>query len=95
MKKILIIEDEPSVRDNLLELLEEEKFNVHATENGIAGVQVARIYLPDLIICDVMMPKLDGYGVIQALRQNPLTATIPFIFLLLKVIYYRYEEGCL
>jgi len=84
MKKILIIEDEETVRANILELLTARNFNAIAAENGSIGVQMALSFLPDLIICDVMMPELDGYGVIKALRQNSLTATIPFIFLTAK-----------
>ena len=85
MKKILIIEDEPSVRANILELLSAEEFKAVAADNGATGVQLALSHRPDLIICDVMMPQLDGHGVLQALRQNPVTATIPFIFLTAKV----------
>jgi signal transduction histidine kinase len=85
MKKILIIEDEPSVRANILDLLSAEEFNAVAADNGATGVQLALSHRPDLIICDVMMPQLDGHGVLQALRQNPVTATIPFIFLTAKV----------
>lgn len=93
MKKILIIEDEPSVRANILELLEAEEFEAIVAENGAIGVQLALSHLPDLIISDVMMPELDGYGVVQALRQNPLTATIPFIFLTAKVDRTDLREG--
>lgn len=81
MKKILIIEDEPMVRANILELLEAEDFHAVGAENGLIGALWAREHLPDLIICDVMMPELDGYGVLAVLRQDPVTATIPFIFL--------------
>jgi two-component system, sensor histidine kinase and response regulator len=93
MKKILIIEDEPSVRANILDLLVAEDFDAIAAENGAIGVQLALSSIPDLIICDVMMPQLDGYGVVQALRQNPKTATIPFIFLTAKVGRTSLREG--
>ncbi|MUG92643.1 response regulator [Scytonema sp. UIC 10036] len=82
--KILVIEDETSVRQNLIELLTYENFKVVAAENGLIGVQLAHEEVPDLIICDVMMPELDGHDVLQKLRQQPLTATIPFIFLTAK-----------
>lgn len=85
MKKILVIEDEPSVRANILELLEAEDFDVVSADNGFIGALWAQEHLPDLIICDVMMPELNGYDVLTALRQYPGTATIPFIFLTAKV----------
>lgn len=81
MKKILVIEDEPPVRANLVELLEFENFEVVSAENGFIGALWAQEHLPDLIICDVMMPEINGHEVLQALRQDPATATIPFIFL--------------
>lgn len=81
MKKILVIEDEPPVRANILELLEAEEFEAVGAENGFIGALWAQEHLPDLIICDVMMPEVDGYEVLSALRQVPTTATIPFIFL--------------
>jgi two-component system sensor histidine kinase/response regulator len=81
MKKILVIEDERSIRETILELLEVEGFQVIGAENGSIGIQRAQEYLPDLILCDVVMPRPDGYGVLSALRQNSTTATIPFIFL--------------
>lgn len=93
MKKILIIEDEQPVRANILERLKIEGFNAIAAENGIIGVQMALTHVPDLIICDVMMPELDGYGVLTALRQNPLTETIPFIFLTAKSDKADLREG--
>jgi len=81
MTRILIIEDEVFIRENLLELLEIEGFEAIGAENGVVGVQFAQDYQPDLILCDVMMPELDGYGVLDALRANPVTETIPFMFL--------------
>ncbi|WP_199248903.1 response regulator [[Phormidium] sp. ETS-05] len=84
MKTILVIEDDERVRENIVDLLEAEEYRTLTAPNGLEGVEKAKQYLPDLIICDVMMPELDGYGVIQALRQNEATATIPFIFLTAK-----------
>ncbi len=81
MTKVLIIEDELMVRENLLDLLTAEGFETAFAENGRRGVELAPSYKPDLIICDIKMPELDGYGVLSALRRNPLTSTIPFIFL--------------
>ena len=84
MKKILIIEDEPEMRRNLLTILKLEKFVALGAENGRAGIAMARQEKPDVILCDVMMPELDGHGVLQALRDDPATVTIPFIFLTAK-----------
>ncbi|EGJ28964.1 MULTISPECIES: response regulator [Moorena] len=81
MNKILVIEDEIFIRENLIELLEIEGFEAQGAENGVEGVQLVQQEPPDLILCDVMMPELDGYGVLQALRQDPATAKIPFMFL--------------
>lgn len=81
MKKILVIEDEIFIRENLIELLEIEGFEAVGAENGCVGVHLAKEYQPDLILCDVMMPELDGYGVLNALRKESVTATIPFMFL--------------
>ena len=84
MPKILVIEDENLIRDHIVELLEAEDFEVFDAENGNIGVKLAYEHQPDLILCDVMMPELDGYGVLTKLQENPSTATIPFIFLTAK-----------
>ncbi|KJH70969.1 response regulator [Aliterella atlantica] len=84
MTKILVIEDEQLVRENILDLLEAEGFDAIGAENGHVGVTWAWDRKPDLIICDVMMPELDGYEVLKLLRKEPITATIPFIFLTAK-----------
>lgn len=80
MTKILVIEDEAQLRSNTLQILEFEDFHTLEAENGLVGVQLAQEQVPDLILCDVMMPELDGYDVLARLRQNPTTANIPFIF---------------
>jgi DNA-binding NarL/FixJ family response regulator len=84
MKKILVIEDEPEMRRNLTTILRLEKFHPLPAENGRVGLELAKKERPDLILCDVMMPELDGYGVIAALRADAETVTIPFIFLTAK-----------
>ena len=84
MKKILVIEDEPEMRRNLTTILRLEKFDPLAAENGRVGLELAKRKKPDLILCDVMMPVLDGYGVIAALRADPETVAVPFIFLTAK-----------
>lgn len=84
MKRILIIEDNQEVRENTTEILELANYNVISAENGKIGVDLAKKEKPDLIICDVMMPELDGFGVLHVLSKNPETASIPFIFLTAK-----------
>lgn len=84
MTKILVIEDEQSVRENILELLDAEEFDAIAAENGRIGLELAQQQLPDLILCDIRMPELDGYGVLTALRSASTTQQIPFIFLSAK-----------
>ena len=84
MKKILVIEDEPEMRRNLLTILKLEKFHPLGAENGRVGLELVKRDKPDLILCDVMMPELDGHGVLEALRQDENTASIPFIFLTAK-----------
>ncbi len=81
MKTILIIEDQSEMRRNISTILRLEKFRPVAAENGRAGIEAARKEKPDLILCDVMMPDLDGYGVLAELRTDPTTAAIPFVFL--------------
>lgn len=84
MAKILVIEDEESIRENILDLLEAENFEGIGAINGKVGIKLASEQIPDLILCDMMMPEVDGHGVLKALRSEPLTATIPFIFLTAK-----------
>jgi DNA-binding NarL/FixJ family response regulator len=84
MTKILIIEDEPQMRNNMLLVLKKEGFEVIGAANGQEGITLAKRELPDLILCDVMMPGVDGYGVLAALRAERATETIPFIFLTAK-----------
>ncbi|MBF2068704.1 EAL domain-containing response regulator [Fischerella thermalis] len=93
MTKILVIEDENSVRENLVELLEAEDFEAIDAANGKLGINLALTEVPDLILCDLMMPELDGYGVLTTLRQEPLTATIPFIFLTAKATKTDFRQG--
>jgi CheY-like chemotaxis protein len=78
---IVVIEDQEEVRENLLETLELADYNVMGAPDGHEGVKQVRQHLPQLILCDVMMPKLDGYGVLELLKKEPSTASIPFIFL--------------
>ena len=84
MKRILVIEDEPEMRRNIAVLLRYHEYETIEAEDGRKGVALARSEKPDLILCDVMMPELDGYGVLQALQQDARLALIPFIFLTAK-----------
>lgn len=93
MKTILIIEDNTDVRENTAEILELANYKVLQAENGKAGVEIAHKQKPDLIICDIMMPVLDGYGVIHLLNKNPETASIPFIFLTAKSERTDFRKG--
>lgn len=82
--KVLVIEDEPEMRRNLLTVLRLEKFHAVAAENGRVGLEFVTKERPHIVLCDVMMPELDGHGVLQALRSDPSTAGTPFIFLTAK-----------
>ena len=84
MNKILVIEDQPQMRKNLATILEMEGFQAITAENGRRGVELVRAEKPDLVVCDVMMPDMDGHAVLRTLRAAPPTATIPFIFLTAK-----------
>jgi two-component system sensor histidine kinase/response regulator len=84
MTKILVIEDERAMRENICETLELEGFAVLGAENGYDGVDLPCQHIPDIVICDVMMPRMDGYSVLVTLRSEPQTAMIPLIFLTAK-----------
>lgn len=84
MRSILIIEDNQDIRESTTEILELADYKVYAAENGRKGVELAQAHLPDVILCDIMMPELDGYGVLYMLNKNEQTANIPFIFMTAK-----------
>lgn len=92
-KRILVIEDNFEVRDNLSEILELAGYDVLAAENGKIGAEKAITEIPDLIICDVMMPMLDGFGVLKILNANPKTNHIPLIFLTAKAEKTDFRKG--
>src|SRR5580765_7829681 len=81
MKKILIIDDEPEMRRNISALLRHLDCHPIEAENGRTGVELAKREKPDLILCDVMMPELDGHGVLKALKQDTGLAFVPFVLL--------------
>lgn len=82
--KILVIEDVHALRSDMIEMLRLEGFEVEGAENGAVGLRVAREYRPDLVVCDIMMPELDGYGVLEGVRADPNLRAVPFIFLTAK-----------
>ena len=93
MKKILIIEDNLDVRENLAEILTLSGYEAILAENGKVGASKAQTELPDLILCDIMMPELDGYGVLHILSLHSTTADIPFIFLTAKAEKDDFRRG--
>ncbi|MEO7489430.1 MAG: response regulator [Ferruginibacter sp.] len=93
MKQILLIEDNTAVRENTAELLELANYKMLVAANGKVGVELALKYKPDLIICDIMMPELDGYGVLHLLGRNKETSSIPFIFLTAKTEKTELRKG--
>ncbi|MGJ5674785.1 MAG: hybrid sensor histidine kinase/response regulator [Nostochopsis sp.] len=93
MNRILIIEDEPQIRANLEEILQLADFETLTAPNGQIGLKIAKTKLPDLIICDIMMPELDGYGVLSALHQDESTINIPVILLTAKAERSDFRQG--
>src|ERR1700735_5049719 len=92
-KKVLIIEDNNDIRENVVEILELAGYQVFAANNGKTGVDLAIKHLPDIILCDIMMPELDGYGVLYMLNKNPETAATPFVFLTAKAERVDLRKG--
>lgn len=93
MKKILLIEDNDDIRENTAEILELSNYKVIAAENGKVGVEKAIEHTPDLIVCDIMMPGLDGYGVLHAVHKNEAIKNTPFIFLTAKTERSDFRKG--
>ena len=91
--RILIIEDNDDIRESATEILELADYEVMQANNGRTGVDLAIQHLPDLVLCDIMMPELDGYGVLYLLNKNPQTSTIPFIFLTAKAERLDMRKG--
>ena len=93
MKTILLIEDSDVIRENTAEILELAGYHVLTAENGKVGVENALATRPDLVVCDIMMPVLDGYGVLHIFGQNPRLASVPFIFLTAKTELAERRRG--
>lgn len=95
MSKILIIEDDVNIRETLCDILEHKGYEIIAADDGQAGILKAARYKPDLIICDIMMPKLNGYQVLDVVRNNRWLTRKPFIFLSAKSSKEEVFEGLL
>lgn len=93
MKTILLIEDDLALRENTAELLELSNYMVYTAPNGRLGIQLAKEKLPDIVVCDIMMPEVDGYGVLQELSMDDSTKSIPFIFLSAKTEHKEIRKG--
>ena len=93
MRSILIIDDHNEIRENIAEILTLAGYKTLVAENGKKGVEMALQAIPDLIVCDIMMPELDGYGVLHLLRKNSSTENIPFIFLTAKTERVDFRKG--
>jgi CRP-like cAMP-binding protein/CheY-like chemotaxis protein len=93
IQRILIIEDNDDIRESTAEILELANYEIYQANNGKTGVELANKHLPDLILCDIMMPELDGYGVLYLLNKNPQTAATPFIFLTAKAERMDMRKG--
>ncbi|SNZ00744.1 response regulator [Flagellimonas pacifica] len=93
MKTILLIEDDLALRENTAELLELSDYMVHTAPNGKIGIQMAKEKMPDIVVCDIMMPEVDGYGVLEELSSDETTKHIPFIFLSAKTEHKEIRKG--
>src|SRR5919205_2757800 len=93
MKSILVIDDNKDIRENTAEILDLAGYKTITAENGKKGVEQALKEKPDVIVCDIMMPELDGYGVLHLLRKNPDAQNIPFIFLTAKTERSDFGKG--
>ena len=93
MTKVLVIEDEEILRESILNILDTNGFGAIGAADGRSGLQLAKEVVPDLILCDVRMPELDGYEVLKALRQDPIAAEIPLLFLTAENIQHVVHQG--
>ena len=93
MKTILLIEDDKALRENTEELLELSGYSVLTAPNGKIGIELVKENLPDIIVCDIMMPVIDGYGVLENLSADEKTKQIPFIFLSAKTEHKEIRKG--
>lgn len=93
MSKILIIEDDMSIRNGISKLFVKEGYSVFFAEDGAEGLKIAAQERPNIILCDIAMPTMNGYEVLTKIKQNPVLATIPFLFLTAKITKEDEEKG--
>jgi DNA-binding response OmpR family regulator len=93
MKKILVIEDDEPILDITTNFLSMHGFQAYGVSDGVVGVEYAREFVPDLILSDLMMPEMDGYSVLEQVRQDPRTITVPFIFMSAKAERSAIRKG--
>jgi len=93
MTKVLLIEDNLEIRENTAEILEMEGYLVEVAENGVIGIAKAKEKMPDIILCDIMMPEADGWEVIKQLKKNESTSRIPFVFITASVEKKEIQAG--
>jgi CheY-like chemotaxis protein len=93
MTRVLVIEDEELLRESILDILKTRGFNAIGAEDGHKGLRLAKEFVPNLILCDIRMPELDGYEVLRLLRQDPLMASVPFVFLTAESIQNVASKG--
>lgn len=93
MQRILVIDDESALLEEVVDWLLLEDYEVYSAANGFEGIQLAFSKLPELVICDITMPEIDGYGVLFALRSNPSTAAVPFIFVTARASHEDIRQG--
>lgn len=93
MKKVLVIEDNEAILENTAEILELSNYEVYTATNGKMGIEQAIATKPDLILCDIMMPEVDGYGVLHMVHKNPELQDLPFIFLTAKAELSDIRKG--
>jgi len=93
MIKVLLIEDNLEIRENISEILELEGYEVEVAQNGVVGIRMAKETLPDIVLCDIMMPEADGWEVIKQLKDDKKTSGIPFVFITASVEKKEVEEG--
>lgn len=91
--RILIIEDQPDLREDIVETLNLEGFEAAGADNGVSGVELIRSFKPDLIVCDITMPEMDGYGVLEYVREQSEITTMPFIFLTARTDRVHMRQG--
>lgn len=91
--KILVVEDEKNIRENILEILEIKGHEIQVACDGREGLEVFESFKPEFILCDIMMPHLDGYGFLKAIKAAPISSEVPVVFLSAKAEREEYEKA--